>query len=352
MIRRSILALALVGLAACEFPTEPPRWDQTWVVPGDSITVSVAELLPTSVGLSDDSTAFEAVTPATSGVFSLSQMCPECSAFNGTTVAKPEFDVTLNTAGSLPADLVAATLAGGSLSATLEHNLSFDPLRPSTDPDSPRGHMVIRVTSAGNTVAYDSISGYDRAFPAGTPITPTLAIQPVVVTDSLGIAISLYSPAGDPTEIDTSDTLGITVAESTVRISEATINVSDVTIDPVTTPMDFAGVDSTLVERIQSGALLLDVTNPFSINGTLDVAFQDDFPSIQRSLTVVQGSYPDSLTFSGPELQAILGSDAVDVVASGTVTAPDGTVTVTPTQRLVLDTGFRLVVLIGPTEEL
>lgn len=351
MIRRSILALALVGLAACELPTEPPKWDQTWVVPGDSITVSVAELLPASVQLNVDSTAFQATTPVTSAVFWLDRLCPECSAFNGLTVPKPEFYATLNTPASLPPDLMAATLAGGSLDATLEHNLSFDPLRPSTDPSSPRGHMIIRVTSAGNTVAYDSISGDDRAFPAGTPITPTLEIRPVEVTDSLGIAIAIYSPAGDPTEIDTSDTLGITVAPSTVEISQATVTASDITIDPVTTTMDFGGVEMALVERIRSGALLLDVTNPFSVTGTLDVTFQDGFPGIQRSLSVVQGTYPDSVTFTGTELQSILGSDAVDVVASGRVSAPDGTLTVTPTQQLVLDSELRLVVLIGPTEE-
>ena len=83
MLRRSVL-LALVGLAACEFPTEAPKWEQTWVVPGESITVSVAELLPTGVDLTTDSSAFSTTAPGSSLSFSLSEMCGSaCDIANG-----------------------------------------------------------------------------------------------------------------------------------------------------------------------------------------------------------------------------------------------------------------------------
>ncbi len=211
--------------------------------------------------------------------------------------------------------------------------------------------MLVRVMSSGNLVAYDSISGDDQAFPAGTPITTQLEILPVDIADSLGIEVAIYSPAGDPTEIDTSDTLGITVPPATVQFSEATVTVGDVTIEPVTATLDFGGVDTTLVERIQSGALLVDVANPFSVAGALDVRLDGGFPAIQRSIAIREGTYADSVTLTGAELQSILGSESTDVVASGTLAATAGTVTVTPTQRAVLDTRLRMVVLIGPTED-
>ncbi|MFO7894127.1 MAG: hypothetical protein R6U63_10345 [Longimicrobiales bacterium] len=353
MIRNSAVILALVALAACEFPTEPPKWDQTWVVAGESITVSVAELLPAGVRLSHDSTAFETDAPGTSISFSLAEMCgTACTTADGFTVPKPEFHDTLTISSALPGDLVSATLAGGSFDVTMGHNLSFDPLRPSMDPANPRGEILIRVTSNGALVAYDSISGDDQAFAPGTTLSPTLSVLPVEVTNNLDIEIAIYSPEGDTTTIDSSDTLGVTLAPSTIQIAEATVTASAITIDPVTTTMDFGGVDSTLVDRIQSGAIRFDVTNPFTVTGTLDLAFQGLTPAIQRTLPINQGSYAQRLEFSGSELRAILGSDAVDVVASGGVSASDGTVTVTPTQRLVLENEFELVVLIGPLEDL
>lgn len=352
MLRRSLLALALVALAACEFPTEPPKWDQTWVVPAESISVSVAELLPDGVGLNADSTAFEADVPGTSISFSLADVCSSCAVLNGLPAPKPEFSDTIETSTSLPADLVSATLAGGSLDATLGHNLSFDPLRPSSDTTAPRGYIVIRVTSNGNLVAYDSIDGADTAFPGGTTLTPTLAVQPVQVSNALTVAISVYSPEGDEVIIDTSDTAGVSLPSSAVEVSEATVSASSISIDPVTTTMDFSDLDSTAVERVQSGSILLDIANPFDVSGTLDVTFEGGIAPIQRALDVTQGTYSDSLAFTGSELRSMLGANPLDVVATGTVSAPGGTITVTPTQQLMIRSDFKLVVLIGPTEDL
>ena len=350
MLRRSVVALAVVALAACEFPTEPPKWDQTWQVPGERITVSVGELLPADVGLNADSTAFVTDVPGTSTSFSLGDVCSECAVLDGQTAPKPEFRDTLDLTWSLPADLVSATVAGGTLDATLAHNLSFDPLRPSSDPADPRGHIVIRVTSSGNLVAYDSIDGADTAFPGGTALTPSLELQPVQVSNDLNVAVEVYSPQGDSVTIDTSDTVGVSVATSTVEISEATVSASSITIDPVTTTLDLGEVDSTTVERILGGSILFDVDNPFSVSGSLDVAFQGSFPTVERTLPVNQGVYSDSVAFSGEEMRSILGADTVDVVASGSVSADGGTITVTPTQELVIGSDFRLTILIGSTE--
>ena len=351
MARRSIIALALMGLAACDIPTEPPKWDQTWVVPAEEITVSVAELLPGSVSMSADSTAFEAQVPDTSFTYTLAELCSVCTFDTGTPVPKPEFHDTLVTVVGLPGDLVSATLAGGSLDVLLAHDLSFDPLRPSADPTAPTGYLVVRVTSLENLVAYDSIDGADQGFPAGTTLAPDLPIQPVQVADSLLMAIEVYSPAGDSTEINGSDTVGITVAPSTVLASELTVSATSIAIEPVATTMNFAGVSATLVERIQRGALLFDVANPFAVSGSLDVTFRGDFPAIRKTLPVLEGTYADSLPFTGAELQSILGGGTVDAVATGEVSADGGTVTLRPDQRLELDSAFELVVLIGPTED-
>ena len=362
MPRRPLFALAFVGLAACgdQMPTDLlstaadlPRWEQTWVVPGDTIALSAADLMPTSVGLNADSTAFVATTASTALVLSLAEMCESCATADGTTVPKPEFQDTVQMTVSLPGNLVSASVTGGSLNAALAHNLSFDPLRPNTDPSSPRGYLVIRVTSDGTLMAFDSISGQDEAFPAGTTLVPDLPVQPAQVAGGMTVEIVVYSPQGDPVSIDASDTVGISLPPSTLEVSEATINASSVTIQPVTAAtLDVSGVDSAMVERIRSGAFRLDVSNPLDVAGTLDMELLGTTLTVQKSLTVTQGAYQDRVDFTGEELRAILGGDAVDVVASGTVSAPGGTLTVTPSQRLVMDSDFELVILIGPTEEM
>lgn len=353
MLQRSLAALVLIGLAACDFPTEPPRWDQTWVVPAERFTVNAAEFLPTDIDVNDDTTVFVSETPEASIRFDLGEVCGvACVLLDGFEAEKPAFTDTLSTTADLPADLVRATLAGGSLQATVVHSFNFDLLRPSSDPSDPRGFMVLRASSNGNVVASDSISGEDTTFPGGTVITPDLPIQPVDISNTLDIELIVYSPTGDTTTIETSDTLRVTVEPSTVEISEITVTVDAVTIDPVTTTMDFSGLDATLVDHVESGSLLFDGSNPFPVTGTLDVSFQGIAPTIERSLTVTEGTFEEAMAFSRSELRAILGTDAVDVVSTGTVTATDGTVTVTPAQELTLDADFELVVLIGPMEDL
>lgn len=352
MFRRFALILALAGFVAtaCDVPTEPPSWTQTWQVPADSITVGVAELLPADVTLNADSTAFQADVPGVTMQYTLSELCPSCPT--GSVIApKPAFQETLSSSTPLPEDLVSAMLAGGSVNASFDHTFSFDPLRPSSDPTAERGFITVRITSAGNVVASDSISGEDQGWDSTITLVPDLPIQPGLVEDSFAIELVVYSPAGDETEFSTSDELTLDFGTSTVLASEVTVAASSVAIEPVSTTFNFSGVDSTLVDQVESGAIIFDVMNPFAATGTLDVAFQGSFPTIQRTVSVSQGTYADTVAFSGPEARAILGADGVNVEASGSVSATGGTLTVTPTQRLVLDPVLEIVVLVGSGEE-
>ena len=350
MLLRTVTLLALAGLAACDVPTQLPQWEQAWLVPGPEIAVSAADFMPASVGLNADSTLFLATTPVTAVSYTLAELCSACADVDGTLAAKPEFQDTQTVATPLPAGLVSATLSGGSLQAALAHDLSFDPLRPSTDPSSPRGYLVIRVRSGGSLVAYDSIDGADEAFPAGTTLTPSLPVQPVQVADGFGVEIIVYSPQGDPVVIDASDTVGVTIGPSTLEVSQATVDATAITIAPATTTLDL-GVDSTTAARVRGGALRLAVSNPLDVTGTLDLAFLVS-PVVRKSMAVVPGDSQERVEFTGEELGSILAGPGVPVETSGSVSATAGTITVTPTQRLTLTSELELVVLIGPTEEM
>lgn len=352
MLRRGMLVLALVGPVACDLPTEPPRWEQTWVVPADSVTLGVGELLPSTIVLNDDGTAFVADVPATSVAPSLATLCgAPCEVADGTVVPKPAFLDTIGARSPLPEDVIAATLAGGSLDVTVAHDLSFDPLRPASDPAAERGYMLIRVLSGQTVVGRDSIDGADRAFPPGTSITTPLEIRPVDVSDEILVQVALYSPAGDPVEIDTSDTLGVTLPASTVELSAVTIAATEITLEPTRTPIDLGRLeDETVLDRIQSGAIRLRIHNPFTVTGALDVALELGSRTIQRSLEIREGDYTERLPLSAEEVRDILSAADVEVLSSGTVNTLDGTLTVTPAQEIVLEADIELVVLFGGGE--
>jgi hypothetical protein len=347
MTRRVAWTLLLVGLPACDFPTEPPRWDQTWVVA--RIVVAATNLLPESVDVNADTTAFIAETPAAVIHATLADVCTTCLVVNGLRTPKPEFADTLATGTTLPSEIVSATLVGGAFDVVVGHNLNFDPLRPSADPTAPRGYMVFRVTSSGAVVAYDSISGNDTPFPGGTNLTPDLSVLPVEVSSSIDIEIYIYSPEGDSVMVQASDTAGITLHPSTVEISRVTLDAASIVVSPVHATLDFSGVDSPVIDHVQSGAWLVDVDNPWDITGTLEVTLEPPFPSIQRSLALEAGTYRDRLDLSGGELRAMLAAGEVEVEATGSIASP-GNVVVTPAQELVVDGNLEFVVLIGGTE--
>lgn len=349
MQRRLVWVLALTGLVACDFPTESPLWDQTWVVPVESIVVRATDLLPEGVDVNEDTTAFTAETPEATIRVTLAEVCTQCLLLNGLRTRKPEFGDTVTTETTLPSELVSATLAGGAFDVVVGHNLNFDPLRPSSDPAAPRGYLVFRFSSNGTVVAYDSISGDDTAFPGGTTLTPDVPVRPVEVSSSIVLDVYVYSPEGDSVTVEALDTAGLTLRPSIVEISQVTVEASSTTIDPVRTTMDFSGVDSTAIEHVQSGALLVDVDNPWNVTGTLDVILDPPDPAIERSLTLRPGTYQDRLEFSASEQRALLDAGVVGVEATGSF-GSTGPIVVTPAQALVVDGNLELVVLIGDTE--
>ncbi len=177
----------------------------------------------------------------------------------------------------------------------MEHSLNFDPLRPDDDPAAERGHIGVTVRSAGVVVADTVIRGEDRAFPAGEALTPTLAIRPVDVANDLDLEVRLYSPAGDPVMVETSDTLGVTFAPATLEIEQATVRASSVAVGPTRTEMALGELDSdsTIVDRIERGAIRFRILNPFTVAGELDVAFEVPETTIERTVPIEPGVSSD-----------------------------------------------------------
>ncbi len=340
----------LVAMAACDVPTSTPQWDQTWVVPAEDMSLSVAELLPSGVTLTGDSSAFVVNIDGMSDSFTLGEFCSACVFLNGLTVPKPAFDTTLTTTETLPADVVSATAQAGQFRLTVQHSFAFDPLRPSASDPTNTGFMTIAVRSAGRLVAYDSIDGADPdgAFPPNTARTIVVDVTPGPVADSLLVEFRINSPAGDPTTINTSQGFYATLNPGTLEISEAEVVVDNMTADGTPTTMDLSGLPDFVVNHVQSGALRFTIDNPFDVSGTFTLTLASpNMAPVVKTLSIVPGASNPRIDFTGDELQTLLDQESIDVTTAGQVTASGGTVTVTPRQVMTLKTELEVTNTVG-----
>lgn len=336
-------ALLSVGLAACEFPTEVPKWDTTWVVPADSTTIGVSSLLPASVTTTSNGSAFLlSVTPVSLSQ-SLGQLCgATCTALQGMTVPKPALSNTVTSTISLPGDVVS--VSGGQLPVTLSHDFTFDPLRPAA---GVYGYIVVTATSGATVLAKDSLAGETLDFPAGVVRTRTLALAGAV-DGPVTVTIKTFSPAGGTATIDLSDRLAVTTPTQ-VQFSQAQVRVANRTISAADVELDLADIDEAVTDRTKGGALLLSLSNPFAVTGNLALTITAPNTVITKTVALAQGTTSARVEFNQQEIKAILGGGPVRIRASGAVCGSGAcTTTVTPGQTVSIAT--RLELTIGPKE--
>lgn len=341
------LAVPLISLlAACDFPTELPKWDTTWVVPGESTTISVSSLLPSSITTSGNNFVLS-LQPATF-TQTLGQMCGgTCTALNGFTVPKPAFTTSFSSSISLPSDVVSAQVTGGQVRVVLSNNLGFDPIRPSA---IARGHVVVTATAGSTVLARDSIAGESTAFTSGSTLTRTLTLGAATVSGPITIGIKVSSPEGDPVTINTNNSLSVTATPQTISVSQANVRVTNRAITGASVELDLADVDEEVTSRVKSGALLLTLVNPFAgTTGTLSVRIVTPSAIITKSVSLAAGTSSARVEFNQQEIQAILGSSPVTLSVSGTVSGPAAGVAVTPSQVVAISS--RLELTVGPKED-
>ena len=352
--RFSIVLLA--GLGACEVPTKLPSWDQTWLIPGDSTRVSVSELLPKTGELTVSTSggqpvfAFNMATPA-SVSRSLGQVCSACAAANGTTVPKPAFTIKDSTGIALPADLVAATVVSGGFSYTITNGFSFDPIRPNAA-GAPYGYFVIRVMNGSTLVALDSVDGATvgigkngATFQRSLPVNVGGGSIAITSASPVEIYLTLNSPQGDPTTINTSQTFSVAIQPASIALSQAQVRVANQTVNAAQTSIDLSSVnDQALINRVQGGTLHLVIDSPFGVQGTLTATFAvPGGSSIVKSIPLTTAAHQaPEISLTTTELRALLGHTS-DLTVSGSVSSPSGSVMLTPTQVLKVTSTFQII---------
>lgn len=343
------MPLALV--AACGLPTEVPKapiLDLRWVVPSQSTRISVVNLLPSGVTILPDSSGFAVSVASASVTRTLSQDCAACIAANGLTAPKPAFIASASISTLLPADISSATLTGGALQVVVNSGYTFDPLFPNPTAGTPTGYAVIIVSNGGNVIGKDSVNGATTKLPPGGSLTRTIPLLGTLTGGSpVTVSLSLNSPAGEPALIDASRSISVTATPTGLKVANASVAVVNRPVSSSST-IDLAGVDSAIINRVQSGSLLLTIVNPFTVTGTLTVKLTPQGgATITRTVTLAAGnSTPPPITFTAAELKSLLGR-SVAISYAGAVNSTAGPVTISPRQAVVVTTRLDINLQVG-----
>jgi len=355
-VRMGAALLATLSLGACDFPTAPPIFESRFIIPGESTTLSVNELLPSSITVSGN--AFRLTLGATSlPQRTLAELCGAlCAPIPpGTMVPKPAFTTTIPATIDVPADVVGATVTAATVTIALTQTFGFDPLQPSGRAVGDDGFIAVTVRNGARTLAVDTIRG---AFPSGAAgtITRTLNLAPGEITGDLDVSLTLYSPAGGNAPqhwvayVPGAQLLG-TVTPEAVAISEARVTVQDRTVEVEAVSLDLSDIDQEMADRVVSGAFIVDVNNPLGVVGTMTLTISGGSAGvITKQLPVASGQSTTRVAFTQSELQSLLGRD-LTLTVRGPVSAPTGTVTVTPGQQVTIATKLDLVFEVGGSED-
>lgn len=361
--RRVALLVALAGVAgvaACDIPSEVPIFQQTWIVPTDSATIGAALLLPSGVSITAGATpTFVVNTPATVVNTNLGAICSQSACQSATTVSAPNPAFTspaglLGSTVNLPTGVNGVTVTGGTLNVVITNNLGFDPLRPNGVNTAPYGQIVVAISS-GTVARTDTVRGSStQGLPNASATTLAVNLPTGVYAGSVSIAISLVVPAGGTANLNRSNAFALTSTLQNFGVSQATVVVNNVAVN--TAPTSFSLSDVDLGERVQSGAVLLDVANPFTISAALNLLLaapaQGGEPAVNISKPInipAQPSSSTTVTLTQTDLQSVLGKSGVSLRVTGTAsgTGTGNTTSVTPTSQITLRTRLQLILNVG-----
>ena len=345
-----VRAMPLISIMACGLPTEVPKapiLDVRWVVPTQSSRITVASLLPSGVSILQDSSGFTVEVPNATVTRVLSQDCSTCTASNGLTAPKPAFVASASLSTALPTEITSSALVGGTLQVVMSHNYTFDPLRPNAAPSGAKGYAVITVSNGNTVIGKDSIDGATTAFSPNTTVTRSIPLSGAITGSSpVTVSVVVNSPLGDPVLIDASRRLTATSSAVGLKVASANVTVAGRQFNS-TSSIDLSGIDSTVRNHVQSGALLLTLVNPFAVTSTLTVKFSPQGgPTITRTVPLAAGNSTVRIDFSAAELKSLLGHN-VALAYTGAITATAGSVTISPRQAVVITTRLDISLQVG-----
>jgi len=335
-VRPAGALLLAAGLSACDVPSGIPRWETTWITPGEGTTVSVAELLPPGLDVNDDTTAFVLALAPLNTAWQLSEVCPGCSP--GAAPVKPAFVSNLTGTLALPAGVQSVDLEGGTIDIEFVNNFEFDPIRPGVASDS--GSVTITVRSGATELTSVVVRGEDAAFGPGDTIARTLTFAPASVVDDIVVEFTIDSPQGDATTFSSTDGFEADIATGGLEVSEGVVSVTGQQIEAVETPLDLSDVD---LDQVREGAIFLDIVNPFGVTGTLNLMIETGDGGVIEETEALSAADSSTivLDFDQTELEQMIGQENTMRIEA---TVNGGSVTVRPDMVMGIETRLRITV--------
>lgn len=334
---------AVVGLgvsAACNVPTDFPIIEQEWIVPLASTTISLSQLLPNGVSISGSSFAVD--VGAFAATRTLGQVCSAC--VNGTT-SLPAFDFTFtSTPQNLPAGLFEGQLTSGTISLQVQNGFSFDPT-------SNGGTVTISVIEASGRVL-GTTTFVGSALPAGQTTTRAITVSGGSIGTRFGSQISSRTTidskaVGTAVTMNTSSQLTVTATPQNLLMSSAGVSLAGKAFNIDPQDLDVAEIDTDVIDHLQSGAIILDVTNPF---GAMTATIRINYPggSLVKNVSLSNDYNPTvTLSYTDAELKRFLGQPSVMLTGNGTMNPAGGLFGVTPTAVVTLKAKLAAKIRLG-----
>ncbi len=329
-------AAAIAVLSGCDIPTEPPIIHQDWMVEVDETSLSGDELLPSAVTVAGNN--FEVTVDPVASMETLGNLCAGCEALNGTVAPVPAFEGDFTAAQALPNEVISVEVAGGSIDVAITNGFTFDPLEND-------GTIVITIAddATGSALGQLVLAGAtgDMLIP-GTTVTRTLQLTTGSVAGALRATTSVNAPGGQTAFIDTSDLIEVTATVTTLLVSSVTVDVGNRAVSFDEQALDFEDVSTSITDRIVSGAVILEVTNPFgvAVDGQINIGTTSKSFSLDGS-----NSSTVSVTYTGNELRSFIGQP--NVTFSGSGTANGTAVTIQPGQEMAVRAKLAITIEIG-----
>lgn len=339
--RRALFPLLVALLfSGCDVPTEIPRWETRWIAPAGAARIGVAELLPGGIRVGE--AGFLVDVPLASRSWTLTELCgqPACAA--GVIAPKPPFSAEVNATVPLPEGVQAIEWNTAGVDVEIFNGLSFDPIRPSSEPQAERGEVRVRLDGFGAFV----LDGEQRAFAPGASAQEALAAQHVTTSGAMSVHLTVESPAGDVTALEPEDSLSVRVLASGTAL-EVVLSPGEVWVDTGEQgagTSDLSGVDAQ--RRMRDATLRLTIDNPFDVQGELALVIQplDGDPVIRKPLSIEPGTTRSRIGLTESETRRLLGNESVFGV-EGSLSVVD--VTVRPDMSIAISAWVEATLEVG-----
>jgi hypothetical protein len=230
-----------------------------------------------------------------------------------------------------------ATVASGSIDVTLTNGLSFDPIAGG-------GSLTVTVSGAsgGPVLGTLSFDGTVDTFAPGSVTMRTMTLSSGTIDGAIETTVEVDSPGGQVATIDVSDQVQVTAVTTSLLVSSVTVDVVGRSASLSETDLNINDLNDGIIDAIQSGSVVLDVTNPFgvSLTGSLTIG------TVTKDLLVpVDATSNVEIAYTGDELRQILGEP--DVTFAGNGVLAGGPAVVAPSAMLSIDPTIDLIIRIG-----